>query len=97
MSIMLIIEAKVKPEKIADIKPFFAEILPDTRNFEGCEQINICFGEQDPHKMVFVEKWKAKENYEKYHHWRAETGTLQKLREFLDGPVRRTFLEVADV
>ena len=97
MSTILIVEAKIKPEKIDDVKPVFEELLPDTRNFDGCEGINVCFDQDDSNKLVLVEKWVSKERYEKYHHWRVETGTLQKLRELLDGPPSRTFLEIVDV
>ena len=97
MSVMIIVDANLKAENVSKAKAFFAEILPGTRSFEGCEGVNICINSEDPGNLVLVEKWASKEHYEKYHHWREETGVLQQIREFLDGPVKRSFLEIADV
>ena len=36
MSIMIIVDAKIKDEKLSTFEAFFGELLPDTRNFEGC-------------------------------------------------------------
>ncbi|NIP29391.1 MAG: antibiotic biosynthesis monooxygenase, partial [Candidatus Dadabacteria bacterium] len=70
MSIKIIVDAKLKPEKVDDVRPFFSSILPDTRNFEGCEGIKLCFNEDDPTNLILIEQWAKKEDYEKYHNWR---------------------------
>jgi len=93
MSIGIVVEAKLKPETVEEAKQFFKEIIPDTRNFEGCESVDVCVDAEDPTTLFLVERWAAKENYEKYHHWRQENGTLDQLRSFLAGGVKRNFLE----
>ena len=96
MSIMLIVDAKIKEDKLSEYADFFAEILPDTRNFEGNEGISLCVDEEDPSRIFLVEKLAAKENYEKYHHWREERGDLEKIRSFLDGRPNRVFLDIVN-
>ena len=94
MSIGIIVEAKLKPETVEEAKQFFVEVIPDTRNFEGCESVDVFVDEEDPTTLFLVERWAAKENYEKYHHWRQENGSLDQLRSFLAGGVKRNFLEI---
>ncbi len=96
MSIIIIVDAKLREESISAAAKFFAEIVPDTRGFEGCEGVDICIDSQDTCNLVLVEKWASKEHYEKYHHWREERGDLQKIREMLDGPVSRRVLNVLE-
>ena len=66
MSIGIIVEAKLKPETVEEAKQFFIKILPDTRNFEGCEGVNVFVDQDDPTTLFLVERWAAKENYENF-------------------------------
>ncbi len=91
MSIGIAVKAKLKPEMVEETKQFFIDNIADTRNFEGCEWVNMFLDEDDPTVMFIVESWQSKEHYEKYHHWRAENGSLDKIRSFLAGGVERTF------
>ncbi len=94
MSIGIIVEARIKTDMIEEIKQWFADNLTDTRNFDGCESISVFSDEEDPTLMFLVERWRAKEDYEKYHHWRVENGSLDQLRKCLDGKPRRNFLNI---
>lgn len=94
MSIMIILDAKLKEGKIEEAKELFNELLPDTRNFKGCESISMILNEEDSANMVLVEKWRAKSDYEKYHHWREERGDLDRIRALLDGRPGRRFFEI---
>ena len=96
MSIIIIVDAKLREESISAAAKFFAEIVPDTRRFEGCEGIDVCIDSEDAGNLVLVEKWASKEHYQKYHHWREETGVLQQILELLDGPVSCRILNVLD-
>lgn len=91
---MIILDAKLKKDKVEDAKKLFSELLPDTRGFEGCEGITMIMNKEDPTNMVLVEKWQARSNYEKYHHWREGTGDLDRIRELLDGRPGRRFFEI---
>ena len=94
MSIMVVADTKLKAESISAAKEFFAEILTDTRAFEGCEGVTMCIDSEDPAHLILIAKWVSKEHYEKYHNWRLETGFVEQIRELLDGPFNRRFLEI---
>lgn len=95
MSVVLIVDAKLKSDKISEAIEFFTDIVPDTRNFEGCLGIDVCIDSEDAGTLVLVEKWVSMEHYQKYHHWREETGVLATIRSYLDGPPNRRILNVA--
>ncbi len=96
MSIMIIVDAKIKEEGLSTFKEFFGTLLPDTRNFEGCEGVTLCTDAEDSGRLFLVEKWASQEHYKKYHYWRAESGDLQKIRDILDGPVNRLSLDLVN-
>ena len=94
MSIGIIVEARIKAGAVEGLKLWFDENLDDTRNFEGCEEIKIFIDEEDPNLLFLVERWRAKKDYEKYHHWRLENGSLDELRGFLEGGPKRNFVGI---
>ena len=95
MSILLIIDAKLTQESVSKAVAFYAEIVSDTRSFEGCEAIEICIDSEDAGNLVVVEKWASEDLYKKHYQWREETGVLDHIRALLDGPVSRQVLNVA--
>ncbi len=96
MSTMIIVQANIKPESIENMKQYLAEILPETRNFDGCQYIDVYFDTDVPNKMVLVEEWESREHYKKYHEWRTETGVIDKIRSMIDGSADINFLNKID-
>ncbi len=96
MSIMIIVQANIRPESIKDIKLYLAEILPETRKFDGCKYIDVYFDLDVPNKMILVEEWSSREHYKKYHQWRTETGVIDKIRSMIDGSADISFLNKID-
>jgi quinol monooxygenase YgiN len=41
----------------------------------------------DPSRIVFMEKWDARQDFERYLAWRNETGAVAELGEMLEGPI----------
>ncbi len=97
MSIIIVAELPVKPGLMSELQTFMTEIISDTRSFDGCMQIDICTNPEDENSIVLVEKWDSKEHYEKYHHWRVETGGISRFSELLAGPPKRQFFDITDI
>ncbi len=98
MGIAIIFSVAVKPESRDELMAYMKEILPDTRGFDGCQGVDVYTDMDNPNIVVLYEKWDSRGHYEKYHHWREETGVLDVLRSMFDGPpISRHFLELADV
>ena len=96
MSVLVLLEVQVKPEVIPDMKSYMAEILPDTRAYDGCQRIDVYFNTEDTGSMVAVEHWDSRAHYEKYVAWRTETGVMDKIGTMLAGPPSFRYFEKID-
>jgi quinol monooxygenase YgiN len=96
MSVLVLLEAPVKPEDVSNMKAFMAEILPGTRAYGGCQGIDVYFNVDDANKMVMIERWDSRAHHEKYLGWRTETGVMDKLGGMLAGPPSIRYFERVD-
>ncbi len=96
MSVLVLLEVKVKPEEISNMKSYMAKIIPDTRTYDGCQGIDLYFDTGDTASMVAVEYWDSISHYEKYHAWRKETGVLDKIGTMLSGTPNIRYFEKID-
>ncbi len=96
MSVMVLLEAPVKPAEVSNMKSYMAEILPETRKYDGCKVVDVYFNTEDKDKLVLVEHWESRLHHEKYLGWRTETGVMTKLGGMLAGPPSIRYFERAD-
>ncbi len=96
MSVLVLVEAPVKSEDVSNMKSYMAEILPDTRAYDGCQAIDVYFTTGDEGNMVLVEHWDSRPHHEKYLGWRTETGVMDKIGGMLAGPPSIRYFERAD-
>jgi quinol monooxygenase YgiN len=96
MSVMVLLEAPVKPEEISNMKSYLAEIFPDTRVYEGCQAIDVYFDTADQSKMVLVEHWSARSDHERYLAWRTKTGVMDRIGGMLAGAPSIRYFERAE-
>ena len=93
MSVMVLLEAAVKPDEISNMKSYLGEILPESREYEGCQGFELYFNTEDEAKMVLIEHWDSRAHHEKYLGWRTETGVMDKLGGMLAGPPSVQYFE----
>lgn len=86
MSVMVLLEVPVKPEEVANMKAYLAEILPDSLAYEGCEGLDAYFDTENGNNMVLVEHWASRAHHKRYIGWRTETGVMAKLGGMFAGP-----------
>jgi quinol monooxygenase YgiN len=92
MSIVVLLDFRVKPEALEESLQLFKKILPDTRAYLGCEGVDVYNNADDPTNIIFYERWKSKELYQKYLAWRTETGFMESFGAKLAGaPTIRYF------
>ena len=96
MSVLVLVEAQVKPEDISDMKSYMAEILPDTRAYDGCQRIDLYLNTEDTGGMILVEHWDSCAHYEKYRAWRDGTGFRERIGTMLAGPLSLRYFERID-
>jgi len=92
--IIVNLQLKVKPEKREEFIEWFYGLLPDTRNYDGCSELNACSIAGEPNAVDAVSKWESQDKYDAYLAWREEDGTLAILADYLsEEPIFR-FLTV---
>ncbi len=93
MSCVVLMEAKIIPEKLDDcIKLLVENRLKDTKVYDGCE---TCYGSVDKDKsIVFIwSQWSSVEHWEKYFAWRQERGDFGELSSFFSEEPRVAMTE----
>lgn len=96
MSTLVLLEAKAKAGRIAELMALFRKELPSTRSYEGCRGITAHTGSEDDHAIVLVEHWDSAEHYRKYLAWREETGLLAQLSALFEGPASIRYFDSHD-
>ena len=66
MSVLVMREGQIQSDKIADMKSYLAQIVPETRSYNGCQGIDIYFDIDNPGNMVALQKWKSRSHFDKY-------------------------------
>lgn len=94
MSVLVLVEVQIKPEEVSNWKSYMAEILPDTRVYDGCQEINVYCNTEDMSSMVVVEHWDSRAHHENYVAWRSETG--DKFGSMIAGPPSIRYFERID-
>jgi quinol monooxygenase YgiN len=96
MPFTLILDMKIKPELLAEFMAHFKENLPGTRDFEGCEYVDVYQDEADPARVVCVEGWSSPERFAAYGAWRREQGDVEAFMRYYDGTPSLTRLQLSE-
>ncbi|MFF0494001.1 putative quinol monooxygenase [Nocardia sp. NPDC004068] len=87
MAIQVSIDMTAKEGSYDDLRNWFLEHIPGTRGFEGNITVEIARNQDEPNRILFVEKWDSREHFENYLAWRDKTGVITELLEMLDGDI----------
>ena len=85
-SVTVLLEATAKPECIYDLIAMLHENFKETRVYDGCIDVYMNRGHDDPNQLVLVEQWETRPNYETYLAWRTDTGVSEQLAGMLSAP-----------
>ena len=88
MSVLVIGEVHVAPDRMEEFKSYLREILPDSRAYDGFEKIELHEDTEEEGSIIFVEYFESRAHQEKYIAWRTETGVMEKLGAMFVGDVR---------
>jgi len=93
MSVLVLFEATAAAGQEAAMEALFADILPDTRAYEGCESLTAHRNQDAPAELVLVERWSSRERHGDYLRWREERGDIERLAGLLAGPPVTRYLD----
>lgn len=96
MGVTVVLECQAKPGGGDELKATFKAILPDTRAYEGCQEVEVKANQDDADNVIVLERWESRGHYEKYLGWRQETGALEKLGAMLANPPSIRYYDPVD-
>jgi quinol monooxygenase YgiN len=78
---------------IDDALKLLAEILPDTRRFDGCQTLEAAIDLDDPGHVTLVERWTSRQAHRAYFAWRRESGSASGLLPMFAAPPAFRYFE----
>jgi len=86
MTCIVILEVTAKKGAGIQLVETFRALLPDTRNKDGCQGVEVTTNLDDADNLVLVQRWATRKHYENYLAWRQQRGDVDKLAEASAGP-----------
>jgi quinol monooxygenase YgiN len=96
MTVHVLLEFKVSPQRRNEAVRLFRELLPSTRAFAGCKRVTGHLDQADG-TILLIEEWESKEHQQKYLAWRMTTEHGKQLIALLDAPPALHFYDPLDV
>jgi quinol monooxygenase YgiN len=96
MSTVAVLEVIARPERAGELKKLFLSLLPSSRAFEGCLGISLHEDQDDPCRLLFVERWVSREDHQRYSAWRRERGDTIAIAGLTAGPPVVRYFSVVD-
>ena len=85
MSVLVLLEMKMKPENVDDLTDCLKSELHATRGCDGCNGLAFHRNQDDPNTMIAVEDSDSRQQYKKYLAWRTDRGDFEKLTGWMEG------------
>mgnify|MGYP001269671424 FL=1 len=84
MSFVVVAKFPCKPGQVEAMGDLFRAALSDTREFAGCERIDVVLNEASGIYLL-VEYWDQESSYDTYLKWRTNTGIAEELAPLIEG------------
>ena len=88
MAVTVTLAFPVNPERVEEFKSLLKQLLPDTRDYDGCQSVDVYQDQDDPGSIYLVEDWESKAHQQRHQTWRDETGIAETVGPFLAGEPR---------
>jgi quinol monooxygenase YgiN len=87
MGTTVVAELFAQPGRGDDVAKFLLEILGESLEHEGCEDIRILRDQDDTDHVGGLTRWTERHNYTDYLAWRTERGFTAKFETMLTQPL----------
>ena len=97
MSITVTLTFTIRPERVDEFRSLLESLLPDTRAYDGCLNVDVYQDQGYPGTIILLEDWLSKQHQEKYQAWRDESGIADVVGPFLAGKPSFSYLDRLDI
>ena len=96
MSVVVLLEPQIAPGKTEDMIALLAQILPDTRAHDGCEGVVMHRDQDAPDRVLLIERWASRPDYEAYLRWRTDRGDIERLGALSSGAPSIRYFDIVE-
>lgn len=96
MAIVSVLEMHFRQDSLEQGVQRLAEVVAQTRRFDGCLRIEVVRSQDDPAKFLLYEEWESMEHDRAYRAFRQGEGRTD-LRTYFDRDTVMTFWEPAQL
>jgi quinol monooxygenase YgiN len=98
MAVISVLDFRFNPETVEDALKVVHAMLKDTREFQGCERVDVVQDADDPGHVQFIEQWRSHADDQAYRAWRAGAGSASgaALGQYLSAAPTVTVSQVRD-
>jgi quinol monooxygenase YgiN len=94
---LVILEATAKKGSGMELVETLRALLPDTRNKDGCQGVDVTTNLDNPDNLVLVQRWETRKHYENYLAWRRQRGHFDKFAAPLAEPPSIRYFDLTSV
>jgi quinol monooxygenase YgiN len=96
MSCYVMLEFTAKPGTGSAVLDALRVALPETRNKEGCESLDVTVNQDDRDNMLLVMRWTSRKHYQTYRDWREANGDVKRFADATVNGLSTRFFDVSD-
>jgi quinol monooxygenase YgiN len=93
----VMLEFTAKPGTGPAVLEALREALPETRNKDGCNSLEVTVNQDNPDNMLLVMRWATRRHYETYRAWREANGDVKRFADVTVNGLATRFFDVSDV
>ena len=97
MSITVTLTFSIRPDRVDEFRSLLENLLPDTRAYDGCLNVDVYQDQDSPGTITLLEDWSSKQHQQKYQTWRDESGIADVLEPFLAGKPSFSYIDRLDI
>ena len=96
MTCYVMLEFTAKPGTGPAVLEMLREALPQTRNKDGCNSLEVTVNQDNTDNMLLVMRWTTRKHYETYRAWRESVGDVQRFSDATVNGLSTRFFDISD-
>jgi quinol monooxygenase YgiN len=97
MPCYVMLEFTAKPGTGPAVLEALREALPETRNKDGCNSLELTVNQDNRDNMLLVMRWATRKHYETYRAWREANGDVKRFADMTANGLETRFFDNSDV
>ena len=97
MPVAAFLEFRFKPDVLDQVPGALSRTLAVTRQFDGCQRIDVLVDDEDPSRYLLVEVWHSMEHDAAYREFRATPAGASELGPLLAAPPALMYYSVTPI